>query len=266
MLAAERSFGAVLGSSSVSARFEGGVCVVEARLDKYSDNYDERLTPANVRIVREPTIGARHNAAIQIEGLPDVGVKLDFDCSFPRNGNGLPIAEVYCNSLDKDALVNVTQDLDDVEEIVIELADQVMIDQSGIDLEAPHGLLFPYSTSLSPSDVLALTPTSPELSLTEISDGERVRARTLRRMRILERAGETEAGVNALTTQSLSMACVIQGDLSLACVKPDTGPRELVAIGYSIASTILAPVTLKDGASSVGRTVRVPVVVKFADP
>lgn len=239
---------------NLTARYEAGSCRVSILLSQLPNSDEEIIPPERLRLTRQATIGARHNAAIQLQPMPLGGIHFTFVCSARRDLGGA----VYCNDL-------ISPDAtESVESIAMSVADQWALDLTGFDLEAPGWLEFEQEFTLSSTDIQQLSLSDQPIPLAQLVGSTRVRARSLRTEQLAESVVESDLLRRRV---QFAVLCVVQSDLSLACALPDNAPdQRLTALALASASRIIAPATLTDGMSSVGRTIRVPVQVSVRDP
>lgn len=256
-LAAERRFDEPSGDLTVFARHEKGSCRIDLMLQRHRDSYlqPERLSADRLRFTQTPTIGARHNAAIQLNDLPSEGLLLRFGCSVIRKEGGT----VYCNTV-RDDIPSATAD------VVRQAADQLVLDMTDVDRDDPAMLGFDYDLRLSPADIRTLkVDPAAAIPLRQVPGARRVAGRTLHLNKVSERLIHDNL---VKPDMVFGVVCQVMEDYSLACEKPDTSGMSplLGEAGLAMASRVRMPEQLADGSASLGRTVRITLNFQVEDP
>jgi hypothetical protein len=240
---------------SVMAHFAAGACrrtVSVWRLPPFMQP-PARVSADKLRFSRQPTIGAKHNAAIQLPGLPAGGQTFEFICAvfYAERGDAL------CNELHAPATSK------EVKGIVTDVADHLQVDLSGFDREAPGMFEFDYDLRLAPADIQPIAPSANPLPLEALKGIAAVGARSLRRERLAQELITTKTVTHGMT---FGIGCVVQTDFSFACALPkDSAPPLLVGMILAQASALMAPKTLENGASTVGVSVRMRAKIGVRD-
>jgi hypothetical protein len=238
----------------VYSEFTNGSCDVHLRLQQDAPlaPTKEIIDPANLRFLRSPSLGARHNAAIQLTDLATKTVGLRYDCSIDRKAGWS-----FCNRLIGGAR------RDPVADIARQVADQHIVDVSGIDPDSPNLLNYELTLTFSVSDLIPLSFDKSEvLNLGDIPGVMRAPGRTLTLENV---ANEIVAKELVTPGMEFGIYCQVQPDRSLACALPEPNSLHsplLTSFALGEASRTTMPATLQHGGSSIGETVRVTIEIE----